>query len=135
MLPFILAFYYAQITSKNIDPTIITDYIIAESVASGVDPQMVLGIAKAESGLNPQAIGDHGTSHGLFQIHLPAHKDITKEQAEDPIFATQWSINEMKKNGCKIWSTCQETMKGMKYSYNALQSLTREVRVNPSKVE
>jgi hypothetical protein len=110
MLP-ILLFYYATILQGNVSPTQIKDYIVTESLVIGVDPQIALGIAKEESGFNPDNIGDHGTSHGLWQIHLPDHKDISKEQAHDIVFSTEWALKEMKKNGCKIWSTCKQVMK------------------------
>jgi len=35
----------------------------------GVDPDVLLAIAKVESAMNPVAEGDHGHSHGLFQIN------------------------------------------------------------------
>ena len=35
----------------------------------GVDPILALATAMRESGLNPHAVGDQGTSFGLFQLH------------------------------------------------------------------
>ncbi|MBX6361653.1 MAG: transglycosylase SLT domain-containing protein [Acidobacterium ailaaui] len=35
----------------------------------GVPPWIPLDIAEEESGLNPSAVGDNGTSFGLFQLH------------------------------------------------------------------
>lgn len=107
----IIFFYYLQIQNGNVTPEIITDYIVAESIASNVDPQLVLNTAKFESRLNPKAIGDNNTSFGLYQIHLPAHRDISREQAENIIWSTNWTIREIKQNGCRIWSTCKDTMK------------------------
>lgn len=37
------------------------------------DPKMATAIACAESRCNPRAIGDGGTSFGLWQIHRSAH--------------------------------------------------------------
>ena len=31
-------------------------------------------VIRRESGGNPNAVGDHGTSIGLMQIHVPAHR-------------------------------------------------------------
>lgn len=44
-----------------------------QSVAAqfGVPSQYALDIAQVESGLNPNAIGDNGTSFGLYQLHTP----------------------------------------------------------------
>lgn len=41
-------------------------------------------IALAESGGRPDAVGDDGTSFGLWQIHLPAHPDVSQACALDP---------------------------------------------------
>ncbi|MCL4512643.1 MAG: transglycosylase SLT domain-containing protein [Candidatus Eremiobacteraeota bacterium] len=34
-----------------------------------------------ESGFNPSAVGDNGTSFGLGQVHTPAHPDYNVQQA------------------------------------------------------
>lgn len=52
-------------------------------------------MAIVESNLNTQAVGDSGFSSGLFQIHRGYHKHITVEQAEDPVFASEWTLNRM----------------------------------------
>lgn len=36
----------------------------------GVDPDLAVAIARQESGLNPWAVGDKGSSFGLFQLHI-----------------------------------------------------------------
>jgi hypothetical protein len=110
LLP-VLLFYYNAILLGDTSTTTIRDYIVTEALIAGVNPQIAIGVAERESKFNCNAVGDHGTSHGCFQIHLPAHTDITKEQAHNIIWSTQWSIEEMKKNGCKIWSTCKDVMK------------------------
>ncbi len=58
---------------------------------SGVDPILALADATVESGLNPNAIGDHGTSFGLYQLHsggeleaLKGNLAAQKRQAFDP---------------------------------------------------
>lgn len=40
-------------------------------------------------GAGPFPTGDNGTSFGPFQIHLPAHPDVTQAQAQDPTSAVQ----------------------------------------------
>lgn len=109
----VLAFYYQLIQNGNTSPEIIRDYVVVESLVAGVNPQISQGVVKRESGFNCEAIGDHGESEGCWQIHLPAHKSISSSQAKDPIFSTQWSLQEIKENGCKIWTTCAETMKAL----------------------
>ena len=43
--------------------------IISAAGKYGVDPALAIATATLESGLNPHAVGDHGTSLGLFQLH------------------------------------------------------------------
>lgn len=52
---------------------------------------MLLG-SWMESGWNLTSVGDNGTSFGPFQIHLPAHPGVTKQQAEDPAFAVSYML-------------------------------------------
>jgi hypothetical protein len=44
------------------------------------DPILAAAIAMAESGGNPFAVGDSGTSFGLWQIHAPAHPEFDTTQ-------------------------------------------------------
>lgn len=43
-------------------------------------------------------------SWGIAQIHLPSHKDITKEQALDPEFAVTYMAKEMSEGRAYEWS-------------------------------
>jgi TP901 family phage tail tape measure protein len=43
--------------------------IVTTALKYGEDPTIALALAKAESNLNPSAIGDSGHSVGLFQLH------------------------------------------------------------------
>lgn len=47
-----------------------------------------------ESNWQALAVGDHGTSFGLVQIHLPAHPHITQTQALNPEFALNFIVDE-----------------------------------------
>lgn len=106
--------YYSQIATGRNDPIFIKDYIGVEALAGGVSPQMMQGLAKEESDFNCDAIGDHGDSHGCFQINKPAQKKtrpITVKQAHDVVVSTQWSIETVKEDGsCRQWSTCKKVM-------------------------
>lgn len=66
--------------------------------------ELMKKVIYCESGNNHLAVGDNNTSFGLSQIHLPAWKNITKEQA----FSIDFSINFMAKQFSKgnegIWS-------------------------------
>ena len=70
----------------------------------GVDINRVMAIARCESRLRAGAIGDHGRSYGVFQIHLPSHPTISKEQALNPFFNIGWSIDNMAKGRWSMWS-------------------------------
>jgi hypothetical protein len=62
-------------------------------------------VIKCESGHNPNAVGDHGYSFGLVQIYLPAHPDISKEQALDPEFALDFLASHLANRQGYFW-TC-----------------------------
>lgn len=57
-----------------------------------------------ESKLNPKAIGDHGASYGVAQIHLPSHPNISAEEALDPDFAIRWTAQQFSKGNQGMWS-------------------------------
>ena len=59
-----------------------------------------------ESSFNPEAVGDGGNSYGLSQIHLPSWKGtITKEQALDPVFVTEFMAKQFAEDKEYLW-TC-----------------------------
>jgi hypothetical protein len=49
-------------------------------------------------------------SWGVAQIHLPAHRDISKEQAQDPVFAINWTAQQFASGGASQW-TCYRLIK------------------------
>lgn len=79
----------------------------------GVDPDVMVAVAKCESNLNPQAVGDLslGTSRGLFQIHRPSHPDITDAQAFDPDWSSEWAARQFAAGNARWW-TCWRTRFG-----------------------
>lgn len=48
-------------------------------------------------------------SWGYAQIHLPAHKNITKKQALDPAFAINWTAKEFAAGRASQW-TCYRNL-------------------------
>ena len=62
-----------------------------------------------ESGWYPKAIGDNGTSFGLVQIHLPAHPNVTRAEAEDPEFALNFIVDAFLAGDEWMW-TCWKVM-------------------------
>jgi hypothetical protein len=68
-------------------------------------------VIHCESSGNPKAIGDGGKSYGIVQIYLPAHPDITKEQALDPEWAIDWMARQFSYGNARLW-TCWRLLHG-----------------------
>lgn len=74
----------------------------------GIPPNVALAIANQESGLNPNSVGDNGSSFGLYQLHqggeLGSH---TQAWADDPynnaMTALQVVANVRKQNPSMSW--------------------------------
>jgi hypothetical protein len=58
---------------------------------TGVPWEILAGLAYQESGFGRHLIGDHGTSFGPFQIHLPAHPEVTRAQAMNWRWSANWT--------------------------------------------
>lgn len=78
--------------------------IEAYAVKYGVPAQPIIDTLRCESRFNSDIVGDHGTSYGVAQIHLPAHQDVTKEEALNPFFAIDWTAQQFKAGNAHIWS-------------------------------
>lgn len=90
----------------SVDKEAIKALIMSEAEKAGYQaPLFAIRVAQCESSLNPSAVGDHGQSYGMWQIHLPSHPDITKEQALDPEWSTKWAMEQMAAGRARIW-TC-----------------------------
>lgn len=105
-----LAFYYQQIALGNTNPVLLKDYAVVESLIAGVDPQLVIGTIKMESGFNPKALNrnDNGQgchSRGLVQIRSCNHK-TTNLEAYSPVYSVNFLIRNIDK--CSTWwkNTC-----------------------------
>lgn len=65
--------------------TAVEQVIYDIAVAEHVDPRLALADAQVESGLSPTAVGDQGTSFGLFQLHRGGELgNLTPTQAFNP---------------------------------------------------
>lgn len=82
-------------------------YATSEAVAARIEPYTVLAVIECESSWDTHAIGDHGTSFGLAQIHLPAHPEVSRETAEDPHFAIDFLVRNLKEGNGRMWSCYQ----------------------------
>jgi hypothetical protein len=72
----------------------------------GVSTDTMDYIVSHESGYGEYQVGDHGTSLGLVQIHLPAHPNITAQEAYNPFYALNFLALSLRQGRCSMWSTC-----------------------------
>ena len=75
----------------------------------GVDGELLVKLAKCESGLNPKAVGDNGHSFGLYQINLKYH-NISPICAMDVECSTLWTAKMIKAGKLHLW-TCAKKIK------------------------
>lgn len=101
-----IAYAIATINAGQATTSLLKDYAAAQATLNGVSVAETLHIISNESGYNSQAVGDHGSSIGMVQIHLSAHPNITRIQALSPIFSVEYLVSELKKGNCTEWSTC-----------------------------
>ena len=92
-----------------------------KAIENNLSPKYVIALANCESSasttIQSRAIQKYGReqSFGIFQIHTYAHKNITPEMAKDPIFNTNWAINEIKKGKApRHWVHCHKVASKVK---------------------
>jgi len=101
---------YAQtlppvVYSTSTAPAIIEAY----AAKYGTPAAPLVATLNCESHFAADRVGDHGTSFGVAQIHLPAHPDITKEQALDPMWAVDYAAREFAAGNAGQW-TCYKKL-------------------------
>lgn len=92
---------YSTSTAENI--------IRSYAIHYGINGDELLATLKCESSLDSSSVGDHGTSFGVAQIHLSAHKNVTKAEALDPFFSIDWSARQFALGNANIW-TCHRLL-------------------------
>lgn len=92
--------------------TTAVDIITAYAAHYGIPAQPLIDTLYCESDFNPDAVGDNDTSFGVAQIHLPAHPEITKAEALDPLWAINWAAAQFAAGREHEW-TCYNEL-GMK---------------------
>lgn len=83
----------------------INSIIDRQAWVNGVSAARMHQLIRCESSKNQNAVGDEGRSFGLVQIFLPAHPEISQEEALNPEFAIRYLAREMKKGNISQW-TC-----------------------------
>lgn len=76
-----------------------------------VDRRVVARVIECESGGNPNAVGDNGTSFGIVQIHAPSHPQISRAQALDPAWAINFLAHQISLGNGSMW-TCFKIIRG-----------------------
>lgn len=106
----VLCFLIPSFGFAEIDQSV-PQFIATTAKLYGIDPQLALFISWNESKWNTEAVGDYGTSFGVWQIHNPVQKKIrplTVDQAKDLRISTYWAMQTMMEDrGCFQWSTCK----------------------------
>lgn len=96
-------------------------------IQNGGNPLMApvaAAVAYAESTGNPNAVGDGGTSLGLWQIHYTVHPQFNASQLFDPNYNAQAAI-QLSGNGANWtpWTTWNNYQKGSGYGASIISSL------------
>ncbi len=92
--------------TKPVEAVLTTQALISlKSEKWGADANIMARVIQCESQGNQYAVGDNGTSFGLVQIHLPAHPNITKEQAFDKEFSIDYLAQALSRGKGDMW-TC-----------------------------
>ena len=76
----------------------------------GVSAKSIKKTLFCESSLRPDAVGDNGNSHGIAQIYLKYHPDVSKAEALDPAFAIEWMARKFSEGKSGLW-TCARKLK------------------------
>lgn len=104
-MPALAAELTPVVYSSSTAQTIIEAY----AVKYGIEAAPLLATLSCESNYRADARGDFDThatptSFGVAQIHLPAHPDITREQALDPLWSIDWTARQFKAGRQHMWS-------------------------------
>jgi hypothetical protein len=94
--------------SQTIEKELMEQIIRWVAKEEGVDPDLAVRVAKCENpSLDPKAkhINEDGSiDRGLFQINNKWHKEVTDEQAFDPIFSTRFFCKAFKGGHLDWWN-------------------------------
>lgn len=106
-----------MIEKKEIRPLTLEEMIRERARINNLDEEKIIYIARCESQLNHQAIGDGNLtcastkkpmrSRGIWQINECGHPEINDAQAFDPAWSTAWAMEVFKKGDeAKEWQRC-----------------------------
>lgn len=96
----------SNVQASSVTPDIETTIRLVAKNA-GVDPDLAMRVAKAESALNPDAVNvnkDGSRDRGIFQINDKWHPEVTDGQAFDPVWSTQFFCTAFKAGHLDWWN-------------------------------
>lgn len=73
----------------------LTEMITDIASANQVPVALLGGLVVNESALDPAAVGVNGVDHGIAQINLSAHPDVSVDQALDPQYALMFAAEDL----------------------------------------
>lgn len=100
----------SQPKAESNSTSTIKSYIEEEAIKKGVDPKLATSISNCESGFIPRQSdcvtkeGKREDSWGVWQINLQHNPEVTREQAMDIKWSTEWSLNKLKQGKASLWS-------------------------------
>jgi hypothetical protein len=106
------AHFARRLTAGNSGTSEVEAYVRAAAAARGINPDVAVQIFRAESGLNPGAVGDNSTSFGVAQLHYDGRSmgDLfskrTGKDARDPSTwraQVDFSLDQAKSGGWGPW--------------------------------
>jgi hypothetical protein len=86
-------------------PFDIRSFVIAQSLARGLNPALTTCIVSHESQWRPEKTGDDGQSRGLFQISRIYHPEVSDAVAFSAVSSTIWALNWIASGHIRQWST------------------------------
>lgn len=86
-------------------------YVEKRALEEGINPSVPIAVIECESHWDSDAVGDHGHSHGLVQIYNSYHPEITMNEANDPRFAIDYLLSNLKDGRGHLWS-CYRKLNG-----------------------
>ncbi len=111
VLAMLLIIYIGKASAVNAPAPTLSEMTIPElitlfSTQHKVSSETMSRVISCESSFNPNAINSTSREYsvGLVQINLKAHKNITVEQAKDPVFAVNFLAENLAKGRGKMWS-------------------------------
>jgi len=114
----VLLFYHNLIGSGDVSSTTLKDYVVVESLVSNLDPQIMLRIAKCESGFKQFDSGGKPlisptSDVGLMQInqvHWKRAEKLGLDIFNSPVDNMAMAKIIHKEQGYKAWSCYNKTL-------------------------